>query len=82
MINNQLDAEWWAEYEYVTDFSTAPPKIRYTRTAVLRFKGINGGRFMFEIYPTKLWKLYGEKEVAQRHQRGMLLPLVIKGGKA
>lgn len=83
MINpRSLKGEYWAEYNYITDFTSGRPEIHFTRTRVLKLKGINGGRYMFEIFPTKLWVLYSDAEVRQRYQRGMLLPLIIEGGKA
>jgi hypothetical protein len=78
-----LDATFWAEYQWVPAWNDGvTPHPRWMRTRVLKFVGINNDRFMFTVYPGKLWLLLTSAEVQSRYQQGILRALVIKGGKS
>jgi hypothetical protein len=79
---NSIDAEWWAEYAWVNSWVDGFPQGRWMRTRVLRFVGVNDGRFMFTVYPSKYWLLLSEQEVKTRYQQGTLKEFVIKGGRS
>ncbi len=81
-LGDLIDGSWWAEY-LVEDLWEGPVYCGRTwkRKRVLKLVGINGGRFMFSVFPTKLWVLLSAEEVRRRYQEGTFKEIVIQGGK-
>ncbi len=81
-IGDLIDGSYWAEYAWQDYWEEGVYcGQRWRRIRVLKLVGINDGRFMFSVFPSKLWVLWSGEEVKRRYHEGTIKALVIHGGK-
>jgi hypothetical protein len=75
-----MQGTWWAQYDFVPT-AEKPWVGQWMRIRVLKLAAIQDDRFLFSIYPSKLWCLMSGREAKELYDRGYLKPMVITGGK-